>query len=87
MNTSTYYLGMVLIIFGAFCALLVPVIASTYLYYKERRFEFFSFISFKPEDGKSNLENTLIRVCKISEGISKICFFSVLAIVMYRSFI
>jgi len=81
MDNSLYVLVWALIIVGAFLAMVIPLIASAYLYYREKRLVFFKFISFKPEVGVSKLETVLIRICMLSEGISKVCFFIVLAIV------
>lgn len=85
-GSSTYLTVMTLIVVGAFFALATPFIATIYLYYKEKRLVFFKFISFKPEEGDGELENTLIRICNLSESISKLCIFLVLAILLYRTY-
>ncbi|ADL55458.1 oligosaccharyl transferase [Gallionella capsiferriformans ES-2] len=70
-------------LFGVFiCSWIVPVVSMTYLYLKEGRISYLKLVSWKQEQGVSELENKLIRICHFFEEISKWCIGSLAILVL-----
>lgn len=78
------YVMSVLLIIAIFSVLIVPVIATLYLYRIERRLIFFKFISVKEEPSKSELESKLTKICFVFESASKICVFIFVVLMVIR---
>jgi hypothetical protein len=79
------YVMSFLVVIAAFGMLTVPIIATCYLYYVEKRVGGFKFIALSRQDaGESVLENKLIKICFVFEGLSKFCVFLFVVVMIIR---
>lgn len=73
------------LVIAAIGGIIVPVIATCYLYYVEKRVGGFKFLSLnRGEVGNSALENKLIKTCFLFWNITKVCALMLAVLMVIR---